>query len=178
MKAILLTLICGLMLAACASLNEEECRSGDWTSIGFADGSEGRLVSFLDKHAKACREFGITPDRAEWLAGRTQGLTRYCTPAKAYLVGREGHNITPVCSARALNEMQPAWDHGRMYWRILTEIRHLESDRRALRADIAALEDTPENVGLRSHLFSRISFIDLDILHLRTRLRRYDSWPP
>ena len=74
--------------------------------------------------------------------------------------------------------MQPAWDHGRMYWRILTEIRHLESDRRALRADIAALEDAPENVGLRSHLFSRISFIDLDILHLRTRLRRYDSWPP
>ena len=41
-------------LAACASLNEAECRSGDWYSVGYEDGTKGRFLSFFDRHVKAC----------------------------------------------------------------------------------------------------------------------------
>jgi len=178
MKFLFVSLACLVALSACASLSEDECRAGAWGDIGFADGAEGRGTDHIEKHRKACAEFGILPDQSDWLAGRTRGLSVYCTPAKAYAVGRSGRRIAPYCTAAALAAMEPAWDHGRQYWRIRSEIDDLERERRQIRADLSDLADTPENGGPRARLFSSLRFIDLDILRLEARLRRYESWPP
>jgi len=52
-----------VFLMSCASLNEEACRSGDWATIGYNDGTRGRAESYITEHREACGEFGITPKR-------------------------------------------------------------------------------------------------------------------
>ena len=97
-----------LALASCASLNEDQCRAGDWREIGFADGAEGRGADRIEAHRKACADFGVVPDTAAWRAGRDQGLRLYCLPAKAYDVGSRGLSIAPGCTAEELAAMRPA----------------------------------------------------------------------
>ncbi len=86
-----------VLLAACASLTQEQCETGDWSSIGYNDGVEGRSESYINQHRDACGEYGITPDVNAWLAGREQGLKQYCTRPNAYQLGRSGDELNPVC---------------------------------------------------------------------------------
>ena len=175
---ILCLLLALCALSACASLSEDQCRSGSWDEIGFADGAQGRGADFVATHAKACAPHGIEPDLAAWNAGRERGLQVYCTPDNAYEVGRRGRRIADVCSPAQVQAMWPAWRHGRRYWTIANEIQALQNDRRALRADLVALADEEGRNRLRSSIYSRIRFIDLDLLRLHGLLHRYDDWPP
>jgi len=88
-----------MVLAACASLTREQCVNADWTSIGYQDGANGRLESYVNAHNDACSEFGIAPDINAWLRGRAQGLTQYCTRDNAYRIGRNSAGeLNPVCT--------------------------------------------------------------------------------
>ena len=60
------------LLAACATLNEDQCRAGNWYDIGVRDGANGRSLDFILQHAKACNEFGIAP-KAGTLARGARG---------------------------------------------------------------------------------------------------------
>lgn len=95
----LLALLIFLPLLGCASLTEEECRTGDWRAIGFADGVEGRGPDFLRNHASACAGTEIAPDEVDWDAGRREGLKVYCTPLRAYIDGRDGKITKSICPA-------------------------------------------------------------------------------
>ncbi|MDH3265262.1 MAG: DUF2799 domain-containing protein, partial [Paracoccaceae bacterium] len=50
------------LLAACASLTEEECRTADWVRIGVRDGAEGRGTDHVEAHRRACAGVGVSPD--------------------------------------------------------------------------------------------------------------------
>jgi hypothetical protein len=86
-----------LTVAACATLSEKDCLQGDWRAIGYVDGADGRPMSRIEDHAKACQKTGVTPDMSLYVQGRDQGLTRYCTEANGFRVGREGHSYAGVC---------------------------------------------------------------------------------
>lgn len=94
-----ITLTCCAWLSACATLNEKECRSADWTQLGIADGQNGRPANRLDNHRSACEEYGIRPDAGQYLAGRETGLKQYCQPDNAFRLGMNGESYTGACPA-------------------------------------------------------------------------------
>ncbi len=176
MPFIRLCLTLGLLAlaAGCTSLSEEQCRAGDWSQIGVADGAEGRGTDRIEAHRRACAEAGITPDTEAWMRGRERGLRLYCTPAKAYTVARRGRSIAPGCTGAEVARMQPAIDRGRSYWRLEVQIDDVRSDIRGLEREAGRLR--PDAPGRRSLLARRSMLISrLGVLELQQR--RYARWP-
>ena len=157
-------------LAACATLSEEDCRGGNWSEIGFRDGSNGRSPDFLDQHAKACSKFGVGFDQSAWEAGRQEGLKSYCTARNAYREGSQGRRLRSVCPAELQNVLVAENERGRIWYDIGRDIADAERDIRSINNQLATLAaDDPARAGL----MSRRSFLRLDILHLRARRARY-----
>lgn len=169
-------------LGACATLSEQQCLAGDWHGIGYHDGINGQLETYISRHFNACEDSGVVPDTAAWLAGRLQGLPLYCTPANAYDIGRRGQNLRPVCSSTQQNAMFQSWDWGQEYHIISEEISTLEREQRDIERDIRfmALQDespTIEQVLDLSGLNQRLRWIDSEIDRLELRRRRYARAP-
>ena len=57
-----LVAMAGLATVSCATMSQEQCLRGDWRAVGYGDGVDGRPMSRLDDHAKACAKAGVTPD--------------------------------------------------------------------------------------------------------------------
>jgi hypothetical protein len=169
-----LAVLCLFLLAACASLTEEECRAGDWYRIGVSDGAEGRGADHIEAHRRACAGVGVSPDAEAWLRGRERGLRLYCTPAKAYEVAREGRPLRPGCTAAEVERLQPGYDWGREYWRLELRIQDLRSEIRAINRDVVTL--SPGAPG-RGSLFARRSMLVSRLHLLELQQRRYASWP-
>ena len=159
-----------LVVSSCATLSENECRSGDWYAIGLKDGADGRKPDFILQHAKACNEFGIAPKAKPWREGRTEGLKRYCTVPNAYDVGSRGRRLSPVCPAGNLDALQAANTRGLRWHAIGQEIADVQRDIRAINAELAAL---PPDDPRRASLYSQLSFLRLDLASLRARRIHY-----
>lgn len=68
-----------LALCGCASLSEKDCKNGNWASIGQKDGERGMSKDRIDSHAKACAEYGISPDASQYNTGFMSGNKKYCS---------------------------------------------------------------------------------------------------
>ncbi|MEO0388132.1 MAG: DUF2799 domain-containing protein [Pseudomonadota bacterium] len=173
MRLIVLVLPLALILAACATLSEDQCRGGNWAGIGALDGEAGRAPDWIARHAEACADFGIQPDREAWAAGRAEGLVLYCQPARAYRIGRSGARISSVCPAAARAKMQTPWEHGRQYYRLEQDIDQIDRE-----IDEAFRKATvTEDAALRDALLRDISFLRFRQGTLEHRQARYSSWP-
>lgn len=173
-------ILAGLLLAACASLSEGECKTGDWRGIGFSDGAEGRSEGYISRHQKACADFGIVPDLQAWLAGRAEGLKAYCTPAKAYRVGRDGDSLSPVCTPAQVSSMEQAYFFGRQYYDIDQEQTRLRSDRTEVNDRLSKFPIYVEGKEEREkrRLRDEVDRLDRRIRQLDADKRRYSDWPP
>lgn len=175
------TLLILPLLAACATLTEEQCQTGDWSSIGYNDGLNGRAQDYVSNHFEACSELGISPDIRAWEAGREQGLLRYCTPENAYITGRNGNRFNNVCAIDQRASLDRAFDWGAEYYVLTQEILALTDEKYQIEILIASTlshpNPTPEEVAQRASLESRIRRLDLNIWHLEIRRERY-SVPP
>lgn len=166
----LFLLTAALFLSACATLNEDQCRAGNWFDIGVRDGSNGRSSDFIFEHAKACNEFGIAPRAAPWRKGRIEGLKQYCTVSNAYRIGQRGQHLNPVCTGDNLLRLERANDRGLRWHDIQRRIRDAEREISEINSELASLAvDDPR----RSALISQRSFLRLDILTLRAQQARY-----
>lgn len=157
-------------LSACATLSEGECRSGDWRSIGIEDGAKGRTPSYLGKHAQACAEYGITPDRVAWEAGRQEGLPFYCTPANAWEEGSDGRRLSPVCPDENLLRLQDANRRGLIYNRIVRDMREVQRDIDRINATLNSTEPETSNYAA---LIAERAFLRLELITLRTESLTY-----
>ena len=86
-----------LVLSACATLSKNECLNADWYHLGTQDGAAGYPQGRLLEHYEACAEYGIRPDDAKYLTGRSDGLVAYCQPANAIREGLAGRVYQGVC---------------------------------------------------------------------------------
>lgn len=169
-RSILLAAFLVAGLTGCATLSEGECRSGDWRSIGVEDGAEGRTPSYLGKHAQACAEYGITPDRMAWEAGRQEGLPFYCTPANAWEEGSDGKRLSPVCPADDLLRLQDANRRGLIYNRLVRDMREVE--REIDRINDVLITEGPDGTNYAGLIAER-AYLRLEILTLRTQALNY-----
>jgi hypothetical protein len=105
MNRVVLLCLLPVVLTACATLNEQECRTKTPAALGLSDGRQGYGSWRLDLHADSCARFGIGFDRAAYLRARTEGLRTYCTPDNGERAGARGERYEGVCPA----DLEPAF---------------------------------------------------------------------
>lgn len=161
--------IAGIVTASCATMSQEECLQGDWRSVGYSDGANGRPMSRIDDHAKACQKTGVTPDMSLYAQGRDEGLVRYCTEANGFRVGREGHSYAHVCPYPVEAEFLGGYADGE---RVHAATERLESARSDLSsADARADKRARQADGVEDELRNP-KLTDEQTRELRDRLQR------
>ncbi len=126
-----------LSCTACATLNEHECRSGDWRQIGYQDGLKGYGAARLDEHREACAKHGVVGDTNAWQLGYVQGQALYCTASNGYREGRDNRSYGGVCPPEYDAQFRPAYEAGREVGQRIASLRSLESDLDRLAATLA-----------------------------------------
>jgi hypothetical protein len=103
-----------LLLAGCATLDEQECRTKTPAQLGLKDGQQGYGLWRLDRDVSSCARFDIPFDRSAYLQAYHQGLLQYCTPANGAKVGARGESYEYVCPADSepafLAQYRPAYN--------------------------------------------------------------------
>lgn len=163
------------VLAACATLTEDQCRAANWYEVGYGDGQAGREASYFARHVEACSKHGIMPQQSPWQQGRDAGLRLFCVPESGYDAGRAGRAFPTVCLPRESIEMRPAYDWGRMYWRLTQEIEDLKNKIDKYEDQLKEITDPQD--PLIEVLYARIFRAESEIRFLEHRRERYDRWP-
>ncbi|HUQ73514.1 MAG TPA: DUF2799 domain-containing protein [Burkholderiales bacterium] len=65
-----------VLLSACASVSESDCRTSNWYARGEQDGLRGDR-SLIDTYVEQCRRFGATPDGQQYHAGWAAGYAEW-----------------------------------------------------------------------------------------------------
>ena len=103
-------------MTGCATLGggltPTQCQQSNWQTIGYQDGLLGRSQDYIQKHIKQCAKANTVPDQQQWRQGREEGLKRYCTPLRAYQLGREGYDYNDVCPQSMTLDLLKAHDEG------------------------------------------------------------------
>ncbi|MCT4655470.1 MAG: DUF2799 domain-containing protein [Cohaesibacter sp.] len=136
MRLFLAPLLLLVALSGCASLSEDECTNGDWYKMGQSDALEGRTTDRLADHAKACRRYGIEPDRQAYLQGRDIGLGQYCTIENGFRVGREGYGYNRICPVSREASFMSGYSRGKEIHQIELDMASVERDMASLRASL------------------------------------------
>lgn len=136
---VLLPILC--LLAACATLSEQQCHSVDWWQLGHGDALAGADPGHVHRHREACQRHGIVPDAQAWLAGYGQALPLFCNAAQGYRHGSRNGDYHGQCppdlEAGFLAGLQLGQELHELDLRIAEQDREIERLRRAMRADDA-----------------------------------------
>lgn len=112
LKKIFLLGFIAVTVSSCASMNKDECVTANWKNIGYGDGAKGQKVTRLSQHTSACAKHGVTPNLAQYNAGRSEGLKQYCTPSTGYNLGVSGKQYNGVCSNHGESQFKDAIAYG------------------------------------------------------------------
>ncbi len=161
------------LLAGCATLSEDECRSADWYSIGLRDGHEGQPFTRIDEHREACAKHHISPDAARYRDGHAEGLIDYCRLGNAVSTGLRGERYQGVCPGepgRRFDEYnEAAWQ----VYRIRQDIDRLDSQITRLERQLL---DSKVTKRRRDECRMEIRRLDQDMFMLRMDLHRQEGF--
>ncbi|NVJ49763.1 MAG: DUF2799 domain-containing protein [Gammaproteobacteria bacterium] len=148
-----------LTLQGCATLSKDECRSADWRTIGFEDGSRGYSSQRIASHREACAEYGVAPDFERYMQGHKQGIRNYCVPSRGFSLGRSGSQYNNLCPADLEPSFLTAYRRGLEVHAAEDEVRRIERDMQALdreRADLIAEVERNEKIIVSDNTTSRV----------------------
>jgi hypothetical protein len=168
-KVLALMAVSALALSGCKTLSEGECLNADWYDIGVRDGANGRGEEYVARHAEACSELAIVPDRERWLAGRDQGLERYCTVHNGYRIGEVGGTYNGVCMAFSESDFLRGYYLGRDVNRVKSRLDYVENE---IRSNHEALKSDKIEQRERERLMYRIAELEYERGYLS---REYDT---
>lgn len=116
-KQILFVSVLGLLplLFGCAttqktSIKPKQCQIANWQTVGYQDGLNGNPANQFGKYQQICTK--NPPVAIEWQTGYQQGLAKYCTPLRAYQLGREGFAFHNVCPQNLTLDLLKSHDEG------------------------------------------------------------------
>lgn len=138
-----------LALAACATMDRDECLTVDWRTVGFEDGAAGYSGDRIGQHRKACAKHGVAPDLAAYQSGREDGLREYCVPANGFRLGSQGGSYGGICPADLDPAFADAFHSGR---HLHTLEARLSSVSDQIRAKRSALQTAESDIVTRSAL--------------------------
>lgn len=129
------------LTGGCATISEQECMIGDWRTIGFEDGTRGYTADRIGSYRQACAEHGISPDLAEYRAGRAEGLEQFCRPQNGFSVGSAGHRYAGVCPADLETDFLVAYNEGRRLHDLKRRVSGVDSQIAQKDRQIARIEE-------------------------------------
>jgi len=141
MKAFSLLIVAAVFLGGCASMNEAECVTVDWRTVGYEDGVAGFTGDRIAQHRKACAKHGVSPDLSAYQTGREEGLREFCQPANGFRVGSRGASYAGVCPADLDFEFRTAYDSGRRLNMLENRVSSAHERLGSKRREVERLED-------------------------------------
>jgi Protein of unknown function (DUF2799) len=133
--------LAALLLGGCASMNEAECVSVDWQTVGFEDGVAGYSGDRIGQHRKACAKHGVSPDLSAYQQGREAGLREFCQPANGFRVGSSGGGYAGVCPADLSAPFSAAYESGRQLHVLESRVSTANSQLASKRRELERIED-------------------------------------
>lgn len=99
-----LALVAAFLLTPAAAHAQEarDCSRVDWHEVGYTDaetrGSPADAPSWVEEHRATCMDVAGV-DEGAYEAGFIQGLSAFCTPRRAFDLGRAGETYVGWCPA-------------------------------------------------------------------------------
>ncbi|MDX1431898.1 MAG: DUF2799 domain-containing protein [Gammaproteobacteria bacterium] len=133
-------LLAAALLAGCASMDEDECRSADWRLVGYEDGAAGRSAAHVGEHREACADYRISPDMEAYREGREAGLREYCRAPNGFRLGQAGGSYGGVCPTDLEAEFRDAYDAGYRVYTARSRVRSTEKRIRSKERELASIK--------------------------------------
>jgi len=130
-----------VILQACATMNENECRLSDWRTIGYEDGAAGYPASRIGEHRQACAKHGIAPDLAAYQQGRDEGLRQFCQPNNGFNLGARGGSFNGACPADLAVDFSDAYQAGKQLHTLQSRVNSSASQIASKQRQLASTED-------------------------------------
>lgn len=146
MKIYAVVVVAALVLSGCATMTQDECFSGDWSMVGYQDGTNGYPPSRLSDHAQACAAHGVRPDANAYYAARERGLVEYCTPYRGFEAGRLDRKYHGVCPPGLARGFLTGYDDGLRVHAATEHLEDVKTDLRRLDRRVQDIEDDLDNV--------------------------------
>lgn len=163
-----------LLLGGCASLSEGECRTADWESIGYQDGSRGYDASRLGAHSEACAEYGLKADHQEYETGRLRGLELFCTGYNGMRLGRSGYSYSGVCPLSLQGDFMRGFQMGRELHAMDERMQQNQAEVQRVQAELKR-EEPPLSDKDRDYLLYRLRELERAYGRYQTELRDMES---
>ena len=137
------------VLAGCSSMSENECMATDWRMVGYEDGVVGYSGNRIGKYRKACGEHGISPDLAQYQAGRDQGLREFCKPVNGFRAGARGHGYNGVCPAEFDSAFMSAYESGRQLYTLRSRVNSTANEIDSMKDELERIDKDLVSTGAR-----------------------------
>ena len=137
--------------SGCATMDENECLTVDWRTVGYEDGSAGYSGERIGQHRKACAKHGVIPNLGEYQVGRDAGLREYCVPATGFRIGSQGYNYNGVCPPELDDQFVSAFESGRHLYELRAKVASVVNQ---LNAKHDALEDAQAKIADQTALIA------------------------
>ena len=160
------------LLGGCATLSEGECRTSDWYDIGFRDGRQGAPPDRVSRHAEACGEHGVAPDRARYLEGHDAGLQHFCTRHNGLATGESGSGYQNVCPPGEEDAFLEGYVLGQALNRVRSHLSSIDHDIGYL--DKAIASDETDKKELSGLIYRRVQ-LEGERGEAREELRRLET---
>ena len=139
-KNILILSFVALLVTSCSTLSKNECKTANWNTIGYEDGTNGYQASRIGEHRSACADYGIRPNLNAYTEGRKKGLQQFCIPSTAYNKGLHGYRYNGVCANYNERAFLAAYNHGLSVYKAKNVLNKLKNDYKKEADYIALLE--------------------------------------
>lgn len=133
--------VCTMAATGCATMSESECRHADWLQLGEHDARQGRTAEYFADRAEACREHGLSADRAAYREGRRRGLEHFCTPDSGFRHGLAGDGYREICPAGRERPFLAGYELGLDIHRARDELDRLDREAASLEAELDEIDD-------------------------------------
>jgi hypothetical protein len=163
-----------LLLSGCASLSEGQCRTADWESIGYRDGTQGYDAARLGAHTKACGEYGIRADQQLYEQGRLHGLEQFCTGYNGMRLGRSGYSYSGVCPLSLQGDFMRGYEMGRELHAMDARMQQNQSEVQRVQTELKR-EEPPLSDKDRDYLLYRLRELEREYGRYQVDLRDMET---
>ncbi|MDI9245976.1 DUF2799 domain-containing protein [Marinobacter sp. CHS3-4] len=101
-----------LILAGCATMNEQECRVADWHAIGYQHGASGQGTQSFSEYQSDCADHNIRADFQAFKEGHESGLSDFCVFERGKNLGLQGASYNANCTASRYPDFKKGYDMG------------------------------------------------------------------
>ena len=125
-KSLALSLILCSMVSACSVMTEQQCKTANWSNLGYLDGSQGASADQFSQRSSACSEYNVHPNFNQYQVSYQKGLTTYCTENNGFYVGSNGRFYHGVCPQTTSAAFLYGYHQGKQLFTLKNNITQVE----------------------------------------------------